>query len=44
MIDTIGYKNGEFLPLEYCGPTILDFGFIHNDATYDVMQTRPGPY
>ena len=42
MIDTIGYKNGEFLPLEYCGPTILDFGFIHNDATYDVMPIYDG--
>ena len=42
MIDTIGYKNGEFLPLEYCGPTILDFGFIHNDATYDVMPIYNG--
>jgi len=37
MIDLIGYKNGEYLPLEYCGPTILDFGFIHCDSTYDVI-------
>ena len=42
MINTIGYKNGEYLPLEYCGPTILDFGFIHNDATYDVMPIYDG--
>ena len=42
MIDLIGYKNGEFLPLEYCGPTILDFGFIHCDSTYDVMPIYDG--
>jgi branched-chain amino acid aminotransferase len=42
MIDTIGYKNGEFLPLEYCGPTILDFGFIHCDSTYDVIPIYDG--
>ena len=42
MIDLIGYKNGEFLPLEYCGPTILDFGFIHCDSTYDVIPIYDG--
>ena len=42
MNNLIGYKNGEFLPLEYCGPTILDFGFIHCDSTYDVMPIYDG--
>ena len=42
MIDVIGYKNGEYLPLEYCGPTILDFGFIHCDSTYDVIPIYDG--
>jgi branched-chain amino acid aminotransferase len=42
MIDLIGYKNGEYLPLDQCGPSILDFGFIHCDATYDVMPIYNG--
>ena len=42
MIDLIGYKNGEYLPLEQCGPNILDFGFIHCDSTYDVMPIYDG--
>ena len=42
MNNLIGYKNGEFLPLTQCGPNILDFGFIHCDATYDVMPIYNG--
>jgi branched-subunit amino acid aminotransferase/4-amino-4-deoxychorismate lyase len=42
MINVTGYKNGEYLPLEYCGPTILDFGFIHCDSTYDVIPIYDG--
>lgn len=42
IINLIGYKDGEFLPLNSIGPTILDFGFIHSDATYDVMPIYNG--
>ena len=42
MIDTIAYKNGEYKQLEEIGPSILDFGFIHCDATYDVMPIYNG--
>ena len=42
VLDLIGYKNGEYKPLNEIGPTILDFGFIHCDATYDVMPVYNG--
>jgi branched-chain amino acid aminotransferase len=42
VLDTIAYKNGEFKPLGEIGPSILDFGFIHCDATYDVMPVYNG--
>ena len=37
VLDLIAYKNGEYKLLSEIGPSILDFGFIHCDATYDVM-------
>jgi len=37
VLELIAYKNGKYLPLKDIGPSILDFGFIHCDATYDVM-------
>ena len=37
VVDLIAYKNGEYLPIKDIGPSVLDFGFIHCDATYDVM-------
>jgi branched-chain amino acid aminotransferase len=42
VLDLIAYKNGEFKPLGDIGPSILDFGFIHCDATYDVMPVYNG--
>jgi branched-chain amino acid aminotransferase len=37
VLDLLAYKNGEYKPLREIGPSVLDFGFIHCDATYDVM-------
>lgn len=37
ILDLIAYKDEEYIPLSQIGPSILDFGFIHSDATYDVM-------
>ena len=42
VLNLIAYKNGEYKPLKDIGPTILDFGFIHCDATYDVMPVYNG--
>ena len=37
VLDLIAYRDGEYKPLREIGPSILDFGFIHCDATYDVL-------
>ena len=42
VLDLIAYKNGEYKPLREIGPSVLDFGFIHCDATYDVMPVYNG--
>lgn len=42
VLDLIAYKNGEYKPLGEIGPSVLDFGFIHSDATYDVMPVYNG--
>lgn len=42
VLDLIAYKDGSFMPLRDIGPSILDFGFIHCDATYDVMPVYNG--
>ena len=42
VLDLIAYKDGEYKRLKDIGPTILDFGFIHCDATYDVMPVYNG--
>ena len=42
VLELTAYKNGEYMPLKDIGPSILDFGFIHCDATYDVMPVYNG--
>jgi branched-chain amino acid aminotransferase len=42
ILNLIAYKNGEYKPLGDIGPSVLDFGFIHCDATYDVMPVYNG--
>ena len=42
VLDLIAYRDGEYKPLREIGPSILDFGFIHCDATYDVMPVYKG--
>lgn len=42
ILELIGYKDGKFMPVKDIGPTVLDFGFIHSDATYDVMPIYNG--
>ena len=42
LLNLIAYKNGKYMPLSDIGPSILDFGFIHCDATYDVMPVYNG--
>ena len=42
ILKLIAYKDGEYKPLGEIGPSVLDFGFIHCDATYDVMPVYDG--
>lgn len=42
ILDLIAYKDGEYTSIKNASPTILDFGFIHSDATYDVMPVYNG--
>ena len=42
VLDLVAYKNGEYKSLGEIGPNVLDFGFIHCDATYDVMPVYNG--
>lgn len=42
VVDLIAYKDGEYKPIKDIGPSVLDFGFIHCDATYDVMPVYNG--
>lgn len=42
VLELIAYKDGEYMPVSRIGPSILDFGFIHSDATYDVMPIYNG--
>ena len=42
VLDLIAYRDGEYKPLREIGPSILDFGFIHCDATYNVMPVYNG--
>ncbi|MEK9967695.1 MAG: aminotransferase class IV [Ferrovibrio sp.] len=38
----IGYSDGQYVSLDEISVSILDFGFIHSDATYDVCRIREG--
>lgn len=40
--DLICWHNGEFKSIKDVHVSVLDFGFIHSDATYDVFRTRNG--
>jgi branched-chain amino acid aminotransferase len=40
--DYPAYNNGEYCMLSDLSISILDFGFIHSDATYDVLRVENG--
>ncbi len=42
LLELIAYKDGNYVPLKDAGPSVLDFGFIHSDATYDVCKAING--
>ena len=42
MLNYPAYNNGTWCELKDLNISILDLGFIHSDATYDVLQVRDG--
>ena len=38
------YLNGQFLPLEDAKISVLDWGFLHSDATYDTVHVWNGRF
>jgi branched-chain amino acid aminotransferase len=42
IMDLVCWKDGRMQPLRDAGPSLLDLGFIHCDATYDVSLARGG--
>lgn len=42
ILSLVCYKNGSYIPIKDAGPSLLDFGFIHSDATYDVIKLVKG--
>jgi branched-chain amino acid aminotransferase len=42
LLDLTCWRDGRLMPLREAGPTLLDLGFIHCDATYDVSLSHGG--
>lgn len=42
MLDYPAFANGKFCKLQDLNISILDLGFIHSDATYDVLAVKDG--
>lgn len=40
IFNSVCYKNGTLVKFSEAGPSLLDFGFIHCDATYDVIPVK----
>ena len=38
----VAYLDGQYVPLSQARVSVLDGGFLHSDATYDVMHARDG--
>jgi len=40
----IAYQDGQFLPVSEAKVSVLDYGFLHSDATYDVAHVWDGAF
>ncbi len=40
----VAYINGSFVPMEEAKISVLDWGFLHSDATYDVVHVWKGRF
>ena len=44
LLDGVAYIDGAFCPVGEARIPILDFGFLHSDATYDVVHVWRGRF
>ena len=42
--DGIAYLDGQYLPMSQAKVSVLDFGFLHSDATYDTVHVWNGRF
>ncbi len=40
----VAYVNQQFVPMEDAKISVLDWGFLHSDATYDVVHVWKGRF
>jgi len=40
----IAYQDGQYLPVDEAKVSVLDYGFLHSDATYDVAHVWNGAF
>ncbi len=42
--DGVAWLDGQYLPLSQAKVSVLDWGFLHSDATYDTVHVRGGAF
>ncbi|MES0828457.1 aminotransferase class IV [Ruegeria sp. SCP11] len=40
----VAYMDGQYLPMQEAKLSVLDYGFLHSDATYDVVHVWKGAF
>lgn len=40
----VAYMDGQYLPIQEANISVLDYGFLHSDATYDVVHVWRGAF
>ena len=40
----VAYMDGQYLPVSEAKVSVLDYGFLHSDATYDVAHVWKGAF
>lgn len=40
----VAYMDGQYLPIQEAKLSVLDYGFLHSDATYDVVHVWNGAF
>ena len=40
----VAYMDGQYLPIHEAKLSVLDYGFLHSDATYDVAHVWGGAF